>query len=71
MLSSPGNKTNLGLGNHQEIGSSSLYHGNIPCLYARSNRSSERSPPMASRPSSPADSGGGKTISLDKIDKDI
>jgi hypothetical protein len=59
-------KTILGLGDHQKIGSPSSNQGNIPLLYANSNRSGDKSPPMARIPALLASETGGKNNSLDK-----
>jgi hypothetical protein len=63
---SSGNITILGFGDHQIIGSSSSNQGNIPLLYANTNRSGDKSPPMARIPSGLAWETGGKNISSDK-----
>ena len=53
-------------GLHHKIGSSSSNQGNIPELYAKSNRSGDKSPPTATIPSGEAVSTAGKYNSLDK-----
>src|SRR5262245_34607488 len=40
-------------------GSPSAYHGKMPCSYASSRRSGDRSPPTASNPSASLSSGSG------------
>lgn len=60
------NKTILGLGDHQIIGSSSSNQGKIPLLYANINRSLDKSPPIAKIPSALASETGGKNKSSDK-----
>src|SRR5580765_8189424 len=65
-----GKRTNLGSGLHHKISSPS-YQGNIPLLYASNKRSTERSPPMAKRPSGSANSGGGNTSSLSSANNGI
>jgi hypothetical protein len=54
------NKTILDFGAHQSIGSPGLNHGKIPLLYAKSNRSGDKSPPTASMPSELVSETGGK-----------
>ena len=58
-----GNKTNRGSGDHHNIGSPGLNHGNNPMLYAKTNRCGDKSPPIAKIPSSFANSGGGNKSS--------
>src|SRR5689334_1688827 len=58
-FNSSGNKTKRGSGHHHKTCSPS-YHGKIPFLYANNNRSTERSPPIASNPSTSASSTEGK-----------
>src|SRR5439155_20201620 len=61
-LNSSTNSTIRGLGLHHRTGWPPLYQGKMPCRYASSRRSGDRSPPAASNPfgSSSAASIGGK-----------
>src|ERR1700681_2503887 len=70
IFSSDGNKTKRGSGHHQRIYLFS-YHGKIPLRYACNNLSLERSPPIASRPSSSAISTGGNRMSWSRAINDI
>ncbi len=67
IFNSGGNKTKRGSRQYQQIGSYSLYHGNIPLQYANNNLLIERSPPIASRPSLSEYSAGGKNNSSLRI----
>src|SRR3569833_53956 len=60
-FSSEGNNTKRSCGEYQRIGVSSLYQGKMPFRYASKRRPTERSPPIASKPSSSASAGSGKS----------
>src|SRR5690606_12573599 len=55
-----GKSTNLGSGDHHKMGCPVSNQGKTPLLYARTNRSTERSPPTASKPSGSASWTSGK-----------
>src|SRR5688572_27211629 len=49
-----------GFGDHHSTGKPSLYQGKMPAVYAARKRATDKSPPMATRPSSSPRRGSGK-----------